>query len=105
MDYKYVDSQGKACVARVEGIRISPDYQFTVKTDTESIWCLMDHTLTEWCIHLMELNKCVELSDPCDVIRNTEALYEAIQEPETSIKIAYAIKTVYEKYYFEDVFF
>lgn len=105
MDYIYVDSQGKKCVGEVEGIEISPNYQFKVKINGKNIWCLMDHTLSEWCIHLMELHKQVELSFPSDIVWNTEALYDVTHELESSIRIAYAIKSVYEKYNFEDVSF
>jgi hypothetical protein len=97
MDYIYKDSKGKKKVSSVRGLRIIPLFDFEIRVDGKWMWCQMDHTLSEWCIHFINLEKSVELAYPTDVIWNTEALYKEFGDVETSRKIAYAIKAVFEE--------
>ncbi len=97
MDYIYKNSLGKKCVGTVEGLVITPMFDFSIKIKDKKIWCQMDHSLTEWCIHFISIGKEVELAHPTDVIWNMEAIYEIFEDIEISREIAYAIKAVYEK--------
>lgn len=97
MDYIYRNSQGEKCVGTIEGLMITPLFDFTVNAGEKTLWCQMDHLLNEWCIHFIDIGKNVELAHPTDVYWNMEAIYEVFEDMETSRKIAYAIKAVYEK--------
>lgn len=97
MNYIYKDSAGKECTGSIRALKITPLFDFMIKINGEYIWCQMDHALEEWCIHFINVNKNVEIAYPTDVIWNTEALYEVFKDVDTSKKIAYAIKTVFEE--------
>lgn len=97
MNYTYRDSEGKKCVGSIRGLQITPLFDFMIRINKEYLWCQMDHASAEWCIHFINMNENVELAYPTDVIWNTEAIYEVFEDVETSKKIAYAIKTVFEE--------
>lgn len=97
MEYIYIDYEGRKCVNRISGLTITPFFDFEIEINGNWIWCQMDHALTEWCIHFINIDKNVELSYPTDIIWNTEALYEAFEDVDVSRKIAYAIKTIFQK--------
>lgn len=97
MDYIYRNSSGKKCIGTVEGLVITPVFDFSIKIKDRMIWCQLDHSLTEWCIHFISIGKDVELAYPTDTYWNTNAIYEVFEDVETSRKIAYAIKAVYEE--------
>lgn len=105
MDYIYKDISGNKCIGEVQGIEVTPYYQFTIKINGKNVWCHMEHVLSEWCIHFIELEMQVELAYPADVYWNARALNEHLNDEDSSWRIAYAIKNVYEKYKYEDVSF
>lgn len=103
MDYIYKDSSGNKYVGEITGLEITPYYQFTLEINGESIWCHMEHILNEWCIHFIERKKTAELAHPTDIFWNTESIYNVFEDWETSEKIAYAVKSIYEKCNYEGV--
>jgi hypothetical protein len=97
MDYIYRDEVGKKQVWEIQNITAIPYYQFTIKTNKKQLRCHLDHALSEWQIHFVEIGITIELAHPRDTFWNTEALLEDFDE-ETARKIAYGIKTVYDYY-------
>ena len=97
MDYIYRNSQEEKCVGTIEGLVITPVYDFSIKIKDEIMWCQMEHLLNEWCIHFIDIRKNVELAHPRDVYWNMKAIYEVFEDIEISLKIAYGIKAIYEK--------
>lgn len=96
-DYIYKDENDKKCIGEVTDVVITPYYQFTIKIKNRDVWCHLDHILNEWHIHFIELETGTELAHPRDVIWNTEALYVLFKDIGISRRIAYAIKTMYER--------
>lgn len=111
MDYIYKDDQEKKHVGEIEYIEISPDYSFVIRTEKRVYNCNMRMLGGEWELFLHyrdEHRKRVEdksviLSYPTDVIWNIESIYDNIDDAEESRKIAYALRSIYEKYHYEDV--
>lgn len=97
MDYIYKNSNGEKCIGSVERLIVTPLFDFSVEVNGKTMWCQMDHSLTEWCIHLISINRSAELAYPTDVLWNTESLYGILGDKDISMQIAYAIKAVFEE--------
>lgn len=98
MDYIYKDAKDNKCIGEIHGVEVVPYYLFTIKIKNEDVWCHMERVLSEWCIHFIGLEKEMSLSHPTDWFWNMENLYRIFDDIDSSKRIAYAIKAVYEKY-------
>lgn len=111
MDYIYKDAEGKKHVGEIEYIEVSPDYLFVIRTEKTVYNCDMRMLGDEWELFLHYTDghrkqvedKSIALSYPADVIWNIESIYNEIDDVEESWKIAYALKSIFEKYHYKDV--
>ena len=97
MDYIYKGKDGKKKVGEIRYIEELPYYEFELQIDGNEIMCYLQHLTLEWEIYLSNCDKLIELAHPTDVYWNIDAINESINNEETSLQIAYAIKEIYMK--------
>lgn len=94
--YEYNTASWESCVGLIDDLRVVPYYQFTVEIEDKNIWCHLEHVLTDWHIHLIELGESVRLSFPLDIKDNVDKLSIILDEKD-AVDLAYAIRSVYEE--------
>lgn len=104
MDYIYKDKNEKKCVGEINSLTITPFFVFEIIIGSETLSCYLDHLLSGWHIRINNYEIDIELAHPIDIFRNTNAIYEKIEDEDLCLQIAYAINKVYkEKDYSKDV--
>lgn len=101
MDYIYKNNAGEKCIGTVEGLVITPVFDFSIAIKGKTIWCQLEHAFIEWKIHFISINESAELSHPKDIEWNTNAIFEIFKDVDASLKVANAIRYVYMKAYNE----
>ncbi len=96
MDYLYIDSNQKKHIGTLECVNVSPYVIFELDLGYDKLCCHLQRVSLEWNIYISERKISIELAHPTDIFWNHEAIYEKMKEIEISLKIAYAIKSLYE---------
>lgn len=104
MKYIYKNKNAKKCIGEISSLTITPFFAFEITADEQTTSCYLDHLLSEWHLCIVDYEIGVDLAHPTDIFRNTNAIFEKIEDKELSLQIAYAVNTVYkERNYSEDV--
>lgn len=111
MDYIYKDRENKKQVGEIDCIEIRPYYTFNIKTEKSIYRCQMHVIAGEWELFIHYYDKIIRknqdrfipLTYPTDIMWNTESVYDNIDDELESRRIAYAIKSIFEQYNYEDV--